>query len=66
MDLPKLAGSLEAAAPANLPQKLAGHLLIAQAAAARNLETVKAQFGPELVSLQSQLRHAESPAVPIA
>lgn len=66
MDLPKLAGSLEAAAPANLPQELAGHLPIAQAAAARNLETVKAQFGPELVSLQSQLRHAESPAVPVS
>lgn len=65
MDLPRFSDSLEASAPANLPQELADHLPAAQAAAARNLEAVKARCGPELSSLQSQLRHAQTPAVPV-
>jgi len=65
MDVPKFSQSLEAAAPANLPQELADHLPVAEAAAARNLETAKARYGPELPSLQSQLRHAQTPAVPV-
>lgn len=40
MDLPRFSDSLEASAPANLPQELADHLPAAQAAAARNLEAV--------------------------
>lgn len=65
MDLPKFSESLEASAPANLPQELVDHLPVAQAAAARNLEAAKARFGPDLTSLQSQLRHAQTPAVPV-
>jgi len=65
MDVTKLYQSLEAAAPSNLPPELVAHLPVAQAAAATNLETVKAQFGPDLQSLQSQLRNAETPAVPL-
>jgi Fe-S-cluster containining protein len=65
MDLPIFSESLEASAPANLPQELTNHLPVAQAAAARNLEAAKARYGPDLTSLQSQLRHAQTPAVPV-
>lgn len=65
MDLPIFSESLEDSAPANLPQELADHLPVAQAAAARNLEAAKVRYGPELTSLQSQLRHAQTPAVPV-
>jgi hypothetical protein len=65
MDLPKFTESLEASAPANLPQELTDHLPVAQAAAARNLEAAKVRYGPELTSLQSQLRHAQTPAAPV-
>lgn len=65
MDLPIFSESLEDSAPANLPLELAAHLPTAQAAAARNLEAAKARYGPELTSLQSQLRHAQTPAVPV-
>ena len=56
--------ALTLAAPANLPDDLMTHLPIAEIAATKNMDAVRAAATPELNDLLRQLRQAQTPAVP--